>query len=338
MKAHSVTLREVAQSVGYSINTVSRALRDKNDIAPETREYIRQEAARLGYVNNSQASSLRLGYTNTIAVILGDISNPHFAILTKEIGERADRLGYSTVLLNSGENEQKEFNAIQTALSKNVDGMIICPAQKSSANIRLLKKTGMPFVLIGRHFDREDTDFVICNDELGGYQATKHLIEHGHRNILMLNGPEYISSAKERLAGYRRALEEYSIPYRTELVRKTDIKCGRTQAVLSEIAEEGTEYSAIFAFSDLIAWEAWTYCVKNGRRVPEDCSIIGFDYIGSRLTLPFGLSSVSSHKYKMSVAAVELLAERIKDPDAAKYRHVIIDTVLAPGDTVADVR
>jgi len=332
---HNVTLKDVAQSVGYSVNTVSHALRDKEDIAPETREYIKKEAVRLGYVSNSQASSLRLGYTNTIAVILGDISNPHFAIITKEIEERAGGLGYTTILLNSGEDEQKELNAIRTALNKKADGIIICPVQRTEENLEFLKSAGVPFVLIGRHFADEDTDFVVCSDELGGYQATKYLIDHGHRDILMLNGPEYISSARERLVGYRRALEESGIPYRSELVRETDVKSGKTRSVINSLAEEGISYSAIFAFSDLIAWEAWSCCLKNGRRVPEDCSIIGFDYIQSRLTLPFNLSSISSRKYKMSAAAVDLLTDIIKSEDRTQHRGVVIDTILAEGDTVS---
>lgn len=333
----TVTLKDVAEAVGYSVNTVSRALRGKDDIAKATRDRIKQTAIELGYINNAAASSLRLGYTNTIAVILGDISNPHFSIITKEVEERARKLGYATFLLSTNEDEDLEFNAIQLALNKNVDGIILCPAQKSRKNVDFLISTRVPFVLIGRHFDNVETDYVVCDDEMGGYQATKYLIEQGHRDILMLNGPSYISSSNERYAGYCRALSEYGIPIRTELVCESDVTCGRNGETLRKLDEAGIHYSAIFAFSDLLAWEAWTYQISSGRKVPENCSIVGFDHIQSRLTLPFNLASICSHKFRMSVAAVDLLVDQMKAEETPyQKRGIVIETELVEGDSASE--
>ena len=145
----AVTLKDIAAKTGYSVNTVSRALRDKDDIAVETREMIQRTAREMGHVSNTLAASLRLGYTNTIAVILGDISNPHFSIMMKEIEGYAWKAGYTSILFNTNENEELELAAIQSALNKNVDGIIICPAQKTPDNLIYLKESGVPFVLIG---------------------------------------------------------------------------------------------------------------------------------------------------------------------------------------------
>lgn len=331
-----VTLKDVAEAVGYSVNTVSRALRGKDDIAKETRDRIKQTALELGYINNAVASSLRLGYTNTIAVILGDISNPHFSIITKEVEERARKLGYTTFLLSTNEDEELELKAIQSALNKNVDGIILCPTQKSERNIEFLISSGVPFVLIGRHFDSIETEYVVCDDELGGYQATRYLLELGHRDILMLNGPSYISSSKERFAGYCRALQEFGLPVRPELVCESAVTCGRNSEVLRRLDEEGINYSAIFAFSDLLAWEAWSYQMSIGKRVPEDCSIIGFDHIQSRLVLPFNLTSICSHKFRMSAAAVDLLVDQMRAEEPSNQKKiVVIKTELTEGDSVA---
>ena len=146
----AVTLKDIAAKTGYSVNTVSRALRDKDDIAAPTREMIQKTAQEMGHVSNTLAASLRLGYTNTIAVILGDISNPHFSIMMKEIEGYAWKAGYTSILFNTNENEELELAAIQSALNKNVDGIIICPAQKTPYNLTYLKESGVPFVLIGR--------------------------------------------------------------------------------------------------------------------------------------------------------------------------------------------
>ena len=147
-----VTLKDIARATGHSGNTVSRARRDKDDISPETRRKINQVKREMGYINNTLASSLRRGYTNTLAVILGDISNPHFGIMMSEIEACARNCGYSAFLQSTNEDETLEREAIESALNRSVDGIILCPCQKSEENIRHLQSLGIPFVLIGRRF------------------------------------------------------------------------------------------------------------------------------------------------------------------------------------------
>ncbi|WP_300801134.1 LacI family DNA-binding transcriptional regulator [uncultured Acetatifactor sp.] len=329
-KKPTVTLKDIAQQTGYSINTVSRALRDKADIADATRQKIKKVAAEMGHVNNMLAASLRLGYTNTVAVILGDISNPHFAIMMKEIEVHAREYGYNSILYNTNEDEELELEAIRSALNKNVDGIIICPAQKTQENLKYLESTGVPFVLIGRR--DEAYSYVVCNDEMGGFLATAALISAGHRDILLLHGAMYISSARERLAGYRRAYAQSGLEVPEGLIREVPVTANGCSAVLEQLKEEGMTFSAIFAFSDMLAWEAWSCLMRREIRVPQDCSLIGFDHIQSRLNLPFSLTSVSSYKGRMSTAAVDLLVRRMHG--SSEKEQLVIDTALAVGQTV----
>lgn len=334
----TVTLKDIANRTGYSVNTISRALRGKDDIAPETREKISNIAKEMGHVRNVLAMSLRVGYTNTIAVILGDVSNPHFAIMMKEIEGHARGYGYTSFLLNTNEDEALEMGAIQSALNRSVDGIIICPTQKSKANIEYLKSTGIPFVLIGRRYPDIDTDYVICNDELGGYQATSELLAKGHRKILLLHGPQYISSARERLEGYCRAYAEYGLEVDRDLMCEVPVASHDNEERLCRDIVQARDFTAVFAFSDYLAWEVWDCLKQSHRRVPEDCSLIGFDYIQSRLPLPFRLTSVSSHKGRMSTTAVDLLVKRMQEEEEQAARQVVIDTGLAAGETVAELK
>jgi LacI family transcriptional regulator len=332
------TLKDIAKVTGYSVNTVSRALRDKEDISGETKNNIKRVSAELGYVNNALASSLRLGHTNMIAVILEDVSNPHFSIMMKEIETRARVNGYSSFLINTNENTEMEREAIQASLNKNVDGIIICPSQHSDENIRYLMEIGMPFIQIGRYFENLDANYVIPNDTRGGYQATKYLIDNGHRDILLLNGPPYISSARDRCAGYKQALSEARLPIRPELIREVSV-VGDGSAVIDDILREKIYFTAIFAFSDLLAWDAWTCLTKHGYRVPRDYSLVGFDNIQSRLAIPFQLSTISSYKAKMSTTAVDCLlciirGEQPTHEECDGICHHTIDTELVEGVTV----
>lgn len=329
----AVTMKDIARETGFSINTVSHALRDMPDITEETKAKIRAKAASLGYVENSIAKSMRLGYTKTIAVILGDISNPHFAILMREIEAAASKEGYAVFLLNTSEDEAQEEIAIRTAIQRGADGIIICPVQKSGQNILFLRETGIPFVLIGRYFPDIDTPYSICDDVQGGYIATDYLIRKGHRRILMLSGPEYISSARERLEGYMKALEDNGIGYDENLVKLVPIINASCCSALSTLSPD--EYSAVFAFSDVVAWDAWRCFRAMGRRVPEDVSLIGFDHIQSRLSLPYALTSVSTYKARMSLTSVSILLSVIKGENDELKR--VIATDIAEGETVSEI-
>jgi LacI family transcriptional regulator len=327
------TLKDIARVAGYSVNTISRALRDKDDIAPDTVKAIKNIAAKMGYINNAAAVSLRLGHTNVIAVILGDISNPHFSIMMKEIENRARSAGYGSFLMNTNEDPEMEREAIQAALNKNVDGIIICPSQHDDSNVRCLIETGIPFVQIGRHFDLPGAGYVICNDELGGYQATKYLLDKGHRDIAMLTGPSYISSARERQDGYRRALREQGVKYRPHMVQESSLT--GCSGAIEKMLKEKLEFTALFAFSDMLAWDAWTSLRKFGLRVPEDCSIIGFDNIQSRFSIPFRLTTIRSYKTRMSTAAVESLLLVMENKKIfTEITTLVIDTELVEGETV----
>lgn len=335
-----VTLKDIAEQTGFSINTVSRVLRDQGDIAESTRRTILDAADSLGHVRNMRASSLRSGVTYTIAVILGDVSNPHFAILMNEIEHYARRQGYTTFLLTTDEDEQLELAAIQTALKQSVDGVILCPAQKTTRNVEYLQQSGVPFVLIGRRFANLSTNSVVCNDALGGYQATRRLLEGGHRDILLLGGPPYISSAAERKQGYLRAHVEIGITPKPELQQEVPITGDGCKQVLERLLLCDVSFTAIFAFSDSIAWKCWSYLEQRGLHVPADISLIGFDYIHSQLELPFQVTSIASHKRRMSAAAVELLLEVVKSDWEKRSRteeQTVINTALCEGQTVRNL-
>lgn len=337
----AVTLKDLAAKTGYSINTVSRALRGKDDIALETVEKIKKAANEMGYINNTIASSLRLGYTNTIAVILGDISNPHFAIMTKEIENHARKDGYSAILLNTNENSEDELKAIKTAINKSVDGIIICPCQERPDNIKFLMASGVPFIQIGRRSEGLDASYVVCDDVYGGYLAASYLLDRGHERILFLKGPSYISSSRERYEGYVQAHRERGIPVDEKLVREISVSSSNVFQVMEQVMEEKTEFTAIFAFSDSVAWEAWTWLERHGYKVPGDYSLIGFDHIQSRMAIPFPLTTISSYKAQMSITALDCLMNKIRPGSAADHdcegicRHVI-KTALVEGETVLE--
>ena len=327
-----ITLQKIAEKTGFSVNTVSHALNDKPDISEKTKEIIKETANSLGYIGNASACYLRSGKSKSIAIILGDITNPHFSIMVREIETCIREFGYTVFILNSEENEKNEHNAILSSIRKNVDGIIICPVQKTNKNIKLLEQTGVPFVLIGRHFDDMDTDYIVCDDINGGYIATKHLLNLGHKNILFLNGREYISSSKERFCGFKKAYKEFGIKFDKSLIHNGSARAGDCTSYINDIFSKRKDITAILAFSDLLAWEAVHTLNKIGLSVPHDISVVGFDNIGSKFLFPIELTSISSSKVTMAKTASEVLLKKINH-DTEHKEQIVIDTKIIVRDT-----
>ncbi len=314
-KARRPTLKDIAASTGYSINTVSKAFMPASNLSGETRARILEVARLVGYVANASASAMRSGVTRTIAVIVGDISNPHFAIMVKEIETLARAHHYSIMVLNTDESDDREAEAVEVALRKGVDGILLCPVQQSLQNVQRIIRAQVPFVLLGRHFEGLSANAVVCDDVQGGELATAHLIALGHRRICFLNAPGHISSAKERFQGYCNAHKTAGLPVDPALVHTVSLRQEARLQQLQAIVENLTA-TAIFAFSDVIAWEGITLLQARGLTVPQDVSVIGFDNLLSKLPYPFALTSVRTSKTLMSVEALKMLIQQMEEPDA----------------------
>lgn len=311
-----VRLSDIAAATGYSINTVSHALKDKPDISAMTKQLIRQKAQELGYIADAVAGSLRSGRSRTIAVILGDMANPHFGLWVREIETRAFSRGYSTLIMNTDEEEAVEREAIRTAVGKRVDGLILCPTQKSLANLDLLRQTRIPYVLIGRRFEHDPSPSVVPDDFASGYLAVRYLLDRGCRRILMLSGPPWISSAREREAGYCQAHRDFGLDCLPQYRRQSGIKSGQVRAVLRQVLAEKLPFDAIVAFSDLIALEAMTV-LQELSPAQAGLPVVGFDDILSGLAAPVSLVSVASVE-SVAEQALSLLMKHLEHPELAE--------------------
>lgn len=322
----NIRLADIAERTGYSINTVSHALRDMPDISEKTKKYILQVAEEMGYIENISASYLRSRKSRSIAIIAGDISNPHFAILAKEMVACLRTFRYSAFVLNTDEDEEQEKKAIMMAIAQNVDGIIICPVQKSHENIDFISKVyHIPCVLIGRRFEDRNLSYAICDDVNGGYVAAEHLLRYYHRNILFVNAPSYISSSRDREKGAKKAFEAYGVD--PDLLKICHLPLLNNDKEIEEMLKKHSDATGILCFSDYIALRICYFLKTLGKRVPEDVSVVGFDDIVSKFYLPLMLTSVTSSKTKMSVTAVNMLMKLI-DQSQTEPIQCVLDTKL----------
>jgi LacI family transcriptional regulator len=317
------------------VNTVSHALRDMPDISESAKKIIKKTADEMGYIINSSARLLRSGKSRCVAIIVGDISNPHFSIMIREMEDALKNRGYSTLILNTNEDRDIELEAIKNTLSRSVDGIIICPTEGDRKNLKYIMSCSLPCVVFGRRPECEDIPYVICNDREGGYLAAKHLIAEHREGILFFNGAENISSTHDRLEGIKLAVKECGFDESRLSVSSVPITC---QTQESEIAKHLPKYIkniGIIAFSDLVAMQI-CHCLKSIKvDIPKQASVIGFDNIASRYPLPLMLSSVTSSKAKMSGKTVDMLLSLIENGNIGE-KQIVLPTKLVLRETTIE--
>jgi LacI family transcriptional regulator len=316
-----VTIKDIAKELGISINTVSRALNNKPDVASKTREHVLETAKKLGYVPNTLARSLVAGETCTIGFICSDLVNPFYARIAQGVEETAREAGYTTIIASTNEDDTTERQAVDLMRSKRVDGIVISPTQQSHDHISRLIQENIPFILVNRHIDEFQTAYVINNNQHGAYLAVQHLVSLGHKHITHITGPLRISSVKERINGYRQALQKNDIPYDTNLVIHTDLtlECGY-QTTLN-LLKRNKMPSAIFAYSDHLAIGAIKAIRELGLSIPENISLAGYDDIEYAQFLDIPLTTVRQPMYEIGQRAINHLIEIIQSDDYQPKEH-----------------
>ena len=306
-------MRDVARAAGVSVNTVSRALAGKPDVSPETRARVLEVAERLGYRPNKLAQGLRSNKTFTIGVIVTDIANPFFAELVKGVEEAARQNGYSIILEDTSESPEQEARAIEVMLSQRVDGLLLTPVQSQVEVVKEVLKSKIPLVLMGRYFPDLEAPYVVSDDFQGAILATEHLIELGHRDIAHVAGPLHISSAQDRLSGYRQALQEHGIPAREGFVLAGAVTLRDGYEAGRELLKLDPLPTAVFAYSDLVAIGLMQALMEEEVEIPGDVSLVGYDGIEFSAYTKVPLTTVRIPKRTLGQQAVEMLLKILRD-------------------------
>ena len=303
-----ITLKDIAKDCGYTVNTVSRAMRNDKRLPAATREKIRTAAEKLGYIPNTLASSLRSGRRNTIAVIINDVRNLHFCRMLSKLDPELRLADYNVMILCMKSNGELGEQMIHAAISQSMDGIIYFPNLGDREKIDYIRRHGMPFVLMDRYAEGAEADVVRCDDEQGGYLAMNHLLSLGHRKILYLSGPDYSSSQHDRLRGCRKAMAERGIGL--EALR---VVSGERNLAGEEVAEVlfPVDYTAIISFCDEIAYFAMQTLARRSIPVPEKVSVVSFDHLRADFPYLPKLTSVYAQQDIAAEQAVSMLMARI---------------------------
>lgn len=322
-------MKDLAQELGVSIATVSRALHSSPEIGKEMQEKVKALAKQLNYRPNPFAQSLRSEAPKMIGVVVPNLVTHYYAAVLDGIETEARKSGYSVISANSHERMEDEARAIDNFNNLHVEGIIACLTQETTdySHFEEISRMGIPLVFFGRTCLSEQFSSVTANGDEAAQKATQHLIDTGSRRIAFLGGPNHLDMVQRRKHGYLEALRENRIP-----IERTLVVCGRidyneTLQRVTELLSRDDRPDAILAFNDIITFAAFAAIKQLGFSIPNDISLIGFtDDVHASYTSP-SLSAIEDQSGLMGQTACRLLLKRISG-DTRVYKEIVPQKII----------
>ncbi len=326
---HRVSLKDLAQELGVSIATVSRALHSSPEIGKDMQKKVQELARKLNYRPNPFAQSLRHESPRMIGVVVPNLVTHYYAAVLDGIEAEAVKHGYSVISANSHENFADEQQAIDNFISLHVEGIIACLAQNTRdyTHFEEISQMDIPLVFFGRTCLPEKFSSVTANGDEAAQKATQHLIDTGSRRIAFMGGPNHLDMVQRRKHGYLEALRDNRIPIDRSLVICDKIDYQSTLEATISLLERPDRPDAILAFNDIITFAAFAAIKQLGLRIPEDVALIGFtDDLHARYVTP-QMSAIEDQSRQIGETACRLLLGAIGG-DRKIYKRVVPQQVV----------
>lgn len=328
MKPRRTSLKDLAERLGVSIATVSRALRNSHEVGDEMKERVQKLAKELNYRPNPFAQSLRKETPRIIGVVVPNLVTHYYAAVLDGIEEYATAQGYSVISANSHEDFEREAKALDNFVSLHVEGIIACLTQTTEDYQPFLdiERIGIPLVFFARTCLPELFSSVTANGDEAAQAATQHLIETGSRRIAFIGGPNHLDMVRRRKHGYLEALRENHIPIDRSLVvcGRIDYETARQETF--KLLQREDRPDAILAFNDIITYAAFDAIKSLGLSIPHDVSIIGFTDGDTSAFVTPKLSVIMDKAHQQGQKACELLLNHIRGDK--KISRVVIPMIL----------
>ena len=319
MKKGRVTIKDIARELKIAPSTVSRALNDHPAIKQETKDAVKALAEALDYQPNLLALNLLQKKSNTIGVIVPEITGHFFSAIITGIQDVIVNSEYNIMICLSNESYEEELTIVKRLSKIQIDGVLVAPSSetKNFDHFRRLQKSGIPVVVFDRDCPGLEADKVLVDDYFGAFQAVEYLFRTGCKNIAHLGGPLNLSTTEQRLQGYWNALEKNKVPKNSEYVvhvpgfaHKDAVKATKKLLELKDRPD------AIFAYNDKIAISAMHIAKKMGLKIPDEVSVIGFDDEPHSSFITPSLSTVWQPVYSMGMLSARILLSHLNNKNS----------------------
>ncbi len=323
-----ITLKSIANEFGVSISTVSKALKDSNEIGKETKSKIQAYANFYNYKPNSLALHFRNQRVQVIGILVPEIVHYFFSTVIKGVEEYASQKGYNTIVCLSNESYEKEVSQTSLLADGSVDGLLVSISRETFrkndfSHFKALLKDDFPLVLFDRVTDEIDCDKITIDDVQGGYEATKHLLDLGRKNILLLTTQDAFTITELRQKGYQKALEECELSDCKSKIHKIDDEKDLYTQIEKAIQENPT-IDAVLAVNEIYAANVLKAVENLKKAVPKDIAVIGFTNGAISQFASPPLTAVEQHGYTMGQKAAKVLIDRIESKVINPFKEEII--------------
>ncbi|WP_350286809.1 LacI family DNA-binding transcriptional regulator [uncultured Croceitalea sp.] len=332
-----ITLKHIAKELEVSISTVSKALKNSEEISRDTKEKIQAFAKLYNYKPNNIAISLKNKRTKNIGVVIPDIVHHFFTTVVRGIEKFANTKGYNVIVCLSDESFDKEVINMEMLANGSIDGFIMSLSSETQYkddynHLKEVTEQGIPLVLFDRVTNQVDCDRIIIDDQMGAYMATKKLIDEGRKKIALITTKNYLSVSKARTEGYMKALRDNNMEINSELILK--MSSMNMEEELFKTFFDNTEVDAVLSVNEIFAISGMRYIKQKGKRIPEDISFIGFtDGLLSKYANP-SLTAIAQHGEKMGEMAAEMLIQKVEsENDEETYKTKILEPTLIERDS-----
>ncbi|GAA4594664.1 hypothetical protein GCM10023194_62200 [Planotetraspora phitsanulokensis] len=321
------SITRVAELAGVSATTVSHTLNGRRPVADSTRRRVLDAIERLGYRPNVLARGLRTSRSQTIGLVIPDITNPFYPALARGLQDVLGPAGYDEIISNTDGDRGMERAAIEQMIARQVDGLAFAVFHTHAEDLLPAIEAGIPVVRLGGRLVQEGVDVVHSDDEGGAAEAARYLLERGYRRIGFVCGPEAEGPAAERVAGYRAALAEAAAPADPRLVVHTHFSRAGGREGAAALLDLPEPPDAVLCANDIMAIGALETAARRGLRVPDDLAVMGFDDIEAAGLISPGLTTMANPAREIGQACARLLLDRLSG-QAAGYREVVIPARL----------
>ena len=319
----AITIGDVATAARVSPATVSRVLNGTREVSPDRAARVRAAVAELGYQPFGPARALRGQATDVWAVIVADIENPFFTSIVRGIEDEGSEHGFRVVLCNSDEDPRKEAGYIDVAIAERMAGVVIAVASTRASRLEPLQDAGIPVVAVDRRPSGRTIDCVLVDNERGAADATRHLVEVGAQRIACITGPPRLSTATERLSGYRKALRQAGRSPDPSLVVRTDFRETGGYKAMRELCGLSDPPDAVLVANNLMTVGALEALRDQGLSVPGEMRVVGFDDAPWAKLLQPSLTVVAQPTYEIGRRSAELLVSARADPSRPRQEILL---------------
>jgi len=332
----AVRLKDIALDLGVSVVTVSKVLRNHEDISTETRDRVLKRIKELNYQPNLAARALVTGKSHLVGLIVPDLVHPFFAELAKGISAVLRSRGYGLVIASSEEDPELEKQEIGQMLARRLDVVLVASTQWTVESFRKIEEQQRPYVLIDRKFNGLAANFVGTDDLAVGRMATEHLMEEGCKRVAYIGG-EYVSPAMERLEGYRSALISAGLPVSADYIKckshGDDAGDVTGYSAAKELLSQPIRPDGIFCNNDPIALGAMKAILDSGLRIPADICLIGAGNVRYAGALRVPLSSVDQDSPLLGTHAAELALSLVQNKTVPRPKQIVVPPRLVPRES-----